>query len=197
MQETRSLMMVTFNRLNLTKQTVENIYNCTENFNFIIVDNGSTDGTVEYLKDLSSKKDNIYLHFYQENKGIAIGRNKCLKIANDIGTEWYATIDNDILLYNGWLDSCINVLKNCKSYGAIGVSFEAVDYPIVNINGCEFQNKPQGNLGTACVVFNKTLHKMLGFFTTEFGTKYGEEDADMGYRIRCAGFKLGYLKEKG
>ena len=193
---TRSLMMVTYNRLDLTKQTVKNIYETTKDFNYIIVDNGSTDGTVEYLKALAEEKDNVHLHLYEENKGIAMGRNKALKMADDIGTEWYSTIDNDVLLFDGWLDQCIDILKDCKMYGSIGVSFENKAYPIVNVNGHEFENKPRGNLGTACTVFYKNLHKMIGFFTTEY-EKYGEEDADWGARARFAGFKLGHLKQHG
>ena len=79
----------------------------------------------------------------------------------------------------------------------IGVNFEAQSFPIVTVNGgYEIQNKPRGNLGTACTVFHKNFHKMLGYFNTEYGL-YGEEDADMGMRARVVGFKLGYLKENG
>lgn len=192
----KSVMMVTYNRLELTKQTVENIYKTTNDFNFIIVDNGSSDGTVDYLKELKLSHNNVYLNLWENNKGIASGRNKALQIANELNTEWYSTIDNDILLPVGWMDSCINVLKSNLSYGMIGVSFEPVTYQHVHLNGHHFESKPQGNLGTACTVFGKNLHKMIGYFTTEY-EKYGEEDADFGMRARIAGFKLGYLIEHG
>lgn len=194
MNDVRTLMMVTFNRLELTKQTIENIYNTTKNFEFIIIDNGSTDDTIKYLKSID--KTNIHLILNTSNLGIAIGRNQALKKADELGTKWYATIDNDIILPDNWLDDCIDILEKCKSYGAIGVSFENVNYPIVNINNFQFQDKPKGNLGTACMVFRKQLHQMLGFFTTEY-ERYGEEDADFGMRAHFAGFKLGYLKNKG
>jgi glycosyltransferase involved in cell wall biosynthesis len=194
---TISLMMVTYNRLPLTKQTVQNIYETTDlPFNFIIIDNGSTDGTVEYLNELASEKDNVHLIFNNKNKGIARGRNQALKKANELNTTWYATVDNDVLLPQNWLSKCINILKANPTYGSIGVSFENVNYPFVNLNGYEFENKPQGNLGTACTVFNKTLHKMIGYYCTEYG-QYGEEDADRCFRVRTLGLKLGYLKEHG
>lgn len=193
----RSIMMVTYNRLELTKQTVKNIFDTVSgDFNFIIVDNGSKDGTVEYLNELSNKHNNIYIHLFSENKGIGKGRNKALKIAVDLGTEWFVTLDNDVLLPNGWLDECIHILENVKTYGAIGVNFEGVEYNNVNINGISFQSKPRGNLGTACMVFGKSLQKMLGFFD-DYNNLYGEEDADFGHRIRVLGLKLGYINNKG
>lgn len=196
-QEIKSLMMVTYNRLPLTKQTVDNIYDRTQDFEFVIVDNGSTDGTVDYLQDLAKNNPNIHLIINTKNKGIAIGRNQALKKAVDIGTNWFCTIDNDVLLPENWLDNCIDILKANKNYAMIGVNFEDVDYPIVELNGYTFQSKPKGNLGTACIVFNATLHKMIGYFNTEYSRFYGLEDSDAGMRVRVLGFKMGYIKDRG
>jgi GT2 family glycosyltransferase len=189
-----SLMMVTYNRLELTKITIENIKKRTSelDYNFIIVDNGSTDGTVEYLKELGSGYD-LILNI--ENQGIGIGRNQSLKRADELGTDWYVTIDNDIDVPDGWLSDAINILKANQNYGAIGVNMEGNPYPIVNLNGCIFQNKPQGNLGTACMVFRKQLHEKIGYFKVY--NKYGLEDSDFGMRARVAGFKLGYILGMG
>jgi len=132
-----------------------------------------------------------------ENKGIAIGRNIALKKANDeFKTKWYCTIDNDVHMPWRWLEECVNILEVNKSIGAMGVNFEDTTFPLVKKGGFEFQEKPQGNLGTACMVFRKQLHQMIGYFNTEYG-QYGEEDADFGMRARVAGFKMGYLAENG
>jgi GT2 family glycosyltransferase len=199
-KEIITLMMVTYNRLNLTIKTIEGLLERTNcDFNLVIIDNASTDGTIEYLKLLkpSGCIKNIYITYNQENKGIAIGRNQALKAANDLNTVWYSTIDNDVILPNNWLSDCIGILRVNKSYGMIGVNLEKEQFPIIEVNGgYKIQNKQRGNLGTACTVFNKSFHKMLGFFNTEYGL-YGEEDADMGMRARAVGFKLGYLKENG
>ena len=49
------LLMVTYNRLELTKQTLDSIFKNTKTpFELVIVDNASTDGTVEFLKDFFS-----------------------------------------------------------------------------------------------------------------------------------------------
>jgi GT2 family glycosyltransferase len=199
-EEIITLMMVTYNRLDLTIKTINALLERTNcDFNLVIIDNASTDGTIEYLKLLkpSGCIKNIYTTYNQENKGIAIGRNQALKAADDLNTVWYSTIDNDVILPNNWLSDCISILRENKSYGMIGVNFEKEQFPLVEVKGgFQIQNKQMGNLGTACTVFNKSFHKMLGFFNTEYGL-YGEEDADMGMRARAIGFKLGYLKENG
>ena len=192
-----TLMMVTYNRLDLTKKTINGLLksnNCP--CNLVVVDNGSKDGTPEYLKGLGEGFSSIHLILLPDNKGIAIGRNLALKKADELGTNWYCTIDNDVEMPDGWLTECIEILKVNKSYGAIGVNMEYTTYPIVTKNGFTFQNKPAGNLGTACMVFRKQLHQMIGFFTTEYGM-YGEEDADFGMRARVAGFQLGYIQRMG
>ena len=199
MSEVITLMMVTYNRLNLTKQTLDNIISNTDlPYNLVIIDNASSDGTVDFLKSFkeSGLMQKLIIIYNDVNKGIAIGRNQGLLEANKLNTDWYSTIDNDVLLPNGWISQCINILKNNKDYGMVGVNFESSVFPVIEKNGISFQSKPNGNLGTACTVFNKTFHKMVGYFNIEYGL-YGEEDADMGARARAMGFKLGYLLQNG
>jgi GT2 family glycosyltransferase len=191
---TAGIMVVTYNRLELTKKTFDNLSNAGFPYHLIVVDNGSTDGTVEYLFENSDLNTDVV--FLEKNKGIAIGRNIALEKANTLGVSWYCTIDNDVIMPDGWLKECIDILTTNKDYGAIGVNMEGTPYPLVTRNGYTFQNKPQGNLGTACMVFSKQLHKMIGYFNTEYGA-YGEEDADFGMRARVAGFKLGYIERMG
>lgn len=195
-----TLMMVTYNRLELTKQTIDALLNKDpgRDYALVVVDNGSSDGTVEWLNTLQVKDrlKNIVVVKLPKNKGIAVGRNIALKKADELGTKWYCTIDNDVEMPDGWLKECVDILDANKGYGAIGVNMEVTPYPIVTRGGFSFQEKPQGNLGTACMVFKKQVHQMIGFFTTEYGM-YGEEDADFGMRVRVAGFRMGYIERMG
>ena len=164
-----SIMMVTYNRIELTKRTLECIANLDREFNLIIVDNGSTDETDTYLSCLAENykpknlKD-LIIHYNKKNKGIAVGRNQALKLADEIGTEWMCTLDNDVLVPSSFLSECIDILKANNDYGAIGVNFESTNYPLVTQNGKTFQRKSRGNLGTACMTLPKSTHKILGFF---------------------------------
>ncbi len=202
MTEPASLMMVTYNRLPLTQKTLESLFETTEYpFSLVIIDNASTDGTVEYLQSFLDKKLAENLPFFKsyslqvnkKNLGIGIGRNQALLAAKG---EWLVTLDNDVILPRHWLNECIEILSTNEDVGMCGVNFEKEEFPIVTRHGRIFQLRPVGNLGTACIVFNKRLYQELGFFNTEYGL-YGEEDADFGYRARVKGYELGYLQEAG
>jgi len=201
-----TLMMITYNRLDFTSKTLMDLFGTDpgRNFNLVIVDNGSSDGTVDVLDTMEKVKEfngegrlkKLVVVKLPQNKGIAVGRNIALKKADELGTKWYCTIDNDVNMPNGWLQECVEILGENKGFGIVGVNMEDTIYPMITMGSHKFQEKPQGNLGTACMVFRKQVHQMIGFFTTEYGM-YGEEDADFGMRARVAGFKMGYIERMG
>ena len=193
-----AIMMVTYNRLELTKETIKSIFSLNRPHNLIIVDNGSTDGTPDYLTNLryNGSTQSIILYHNKENLGIAIGRNQALKIANDLNTKWFCTLDNDVIVPPHFLDEAIEIMEKNPKYGAIGANMEGKDYPLITENGKTFQLKQAGNLGTAAMVMSRSAHKMVGYFNTQYNA-YGLEDSDMGMRIRVAGFKLAYIKDNG
>lgn len=195
-----SIMMVTYNRVELTKKTLNSLLETQKiPFYLYLVDNCSTDNSWEYLSKFcmdNSGKDNFkgfQIKKNDTNLGIAIARNQALSMAQE---DWLVTLDNDVILPNNAIENAISILKVVPEYGAIGVNFEKQNYPLIKKSSFEFQSKPKGNLGTACMVFNKSLHKMLGYFNTEYGL-YGLEDSDFGMRVRVLGLKLGYIKENG
>lgn len=200
-----SLMCVTYNRLDLTKRMLESLFKHTDSlFRLIIVDNGSTDGTADFLKNDEWLKKQIWNHphcvgqdfqFNEKNMGIAIGRNQGLKISNKYNDEWLSTLDNDIEFVPGWLTKCLDILSTNPKF-AVGLNMEGVSYPILSRHEKTFQYKKQGNLGTACTVFSRELHKQIGFFITEYGL-YSCEDSDFFFRARLHGYEMAYLPEMG
>lgn len=199
-------MFVTYNRLDLTRRMLNSlIKNTYSPYRLIIVDNASTDGTVEWLKKITSHQFNylsdstrcqgLDLHFNENNLGIAPGRNKGLEIANQYKDSWLSTLDNDVELNPGWDKESIEIMEANPKL-AMGINMEDTAHPLVTRGGKTFQVKERGNLGTACTIFSRELHERIGFFNTEYGL-YGEEDADFFFRARVAGWDLGYLKEMG
>jgi GT2 family glycosyltransferase len=195
---TTSIMLICYNRLELTKQTLDSFFQTTKSpYRLIIVDNGSKDGTSEYLQKLEVPKycKGYTTHFNAENKGISIGRNQALLLADQFKDKYLATIDNDVILPINWLQKCIDIIATNQKY-MIGVNFEKTQYPLQIVNNKTIQFKREGNLGTACMVFPRTLFDTIGFFH-DYGNLYGSEDADYGFRSRIAGYQLGYLEENG
>ena len=80
----------------------------------ILVDNGSTDGTVKI-----AKKHNIRI-FIKPKVNISVLRNFGAKMARG---EIYAFVDSDCLVQRDWLKSAIQILNN-SSVGATGCGYE-------------------------------------------------------------------------
>jgi len=201
-----TVMITTYNRLNLTKKTFETtLKNAGCKYNLIIVDNASMDGTVEWLNSNLKTFDlqNYHVAPLNKNMGIAYGRNLGLKICDEHfpDTDFLCTLDNDVVLPDNWLIRCCNVLKSMDKIVACGINLEDRQYPktklrLINGEYETIQIKPLGNLGTAAMVFSAASRNRLGFF--ENYECYGHEDALWGFRLRqISGGNLTYLEEPG
>ena len=78
---------ITFNRLELTKRTVDSFYSKTNVDYHLFIDNGSTDGTQEWIKQF----DNIQL---DKNYGIAYALATAVNSIKDF--DYILKLDNDI-----------------------------------------------------------------------------------------------------
>ena len=85
-----SVIIPTFNRLTLLKETVESVRRQTfRDFEIIVVNDGATDGTEEWLDAQQDLR-----HLDQENSGIARSRNNGAAAARG---RWLAFLDHDDL----------------------------------------------------------------------------------------------------
>lgn len=99
-----SVITLTYNKLEYTKKFISSLFKYTKDFELIIVDNGSTDGTVEYLKNLKDVK----LILNTENVGFSKGNNQGIEIAEG---EYVSFLNNDILLSPNWFEECEKVFE--------------------------------------------------------------------------------------
>jgi len=78
---------------NLVKLAIDSILNQTyKDFEFIICDDGSNDGTYEMVKNLTKNDSRVILIKNNENKGLAYSLNHCLSIAKG---KYIARMDAD------------------------------------------------------------------------------------------------------
>lgn len=131
-----SVIVLTYNNLELNKKCITSILEKTAyvNYELIIVDNLSTDGTREYLSELSKKNiPNVKVVLNEENAGFAGGNNLGIKMSNG---EYVLLLNNDTVVSRGWLTAMVKHLENNPQYGmcnpvtnSIGnESMIAVDY---------------------------------------------------------------------
>ena len=75
-----SIILVTYNNLDLTKLCIASIYAKSQypNFEVVVVDNNSQDGTPQYLRELAARHDNVKFVLNTDNRGFAGGNNQGL-----------------------------------------------------------------------------------------------------------------------
>jgi GT2 family glycosyltransferase len=104
-----------------------------ENLKVEVIDNGSTDGSVEYLEQ---NFPNIYIIKNKTNIGLAKARNQGFKSAINKKAEYVITLDNDTyLIDNSTISKLINEIffQNIKNFFAIGVKLkEGIDFSTEN-----------------------------------------------------------------
>jgi len=100
---TFSVCIINWNWLEILKPTIDNLREerKTVDLEIIILDNGSVDGSQEWLKD----QNDLISILNSENVGSAIGRNQMIRVAKG---DFILMMDSDILYINGSL----NYFKN-------------------------------------------------------------------------------------
>ena len=110
-----SINIVTYNAKKYLPFCLSSILNQSyKNFEVVIVDNNSQDGTQEYIK---INYPNIKLIENKENMGFAHAHNQAISI-ND--SEYVLVTNQDIFLENDFLEILVNFADNNKEYGSFG-----------------------------------------------------------------------------
>lgn len=99
-----SIILPTYNRLDLLPKAVDSVLAQTyQNFELIIIDDGSSDGTREYIKkNYASRLESEKIKYiYKENSGVCKTRNVGLRVAR---YPWIAYIDSDNEITSDFLE---------------------------------------------------------------------------------------------
>ncbi|MCG2725692.1 MAG: glycosyltransferase family 2 protein [Elusimicrobia bacterium] len=181
------------------------------NFNVILVDNGSTDGSIEFIKKNYSGVEIIPL---DKNYGFAKANNIGMEAAlKDKTIEYIALLNNDTKAEKNWLGELINTMSSDNKIGICASKMLRMDNPHVLdstghifIDGIIYDrggNEPdkgqydkQLNIVGACAgacLYRKKMLEAIGLFDESFGSHY--EDAELSWRAYKAGWKAKYAPE--
>ncbi|WP_326511617.1 glycosyltransferase family 2 protein [Clostridium intestinale] len=113
-----SIIIVTYNSKDDIKNCIESIIKNTLEINYeiIVVDNSSTDGTTEIVNNIIDLNNNIKL-IKSPNLGFNSANNRGIKIANG---EFIALLNPDTILLNDAFSIILKEMKNDKNVGACG-----------------------------------------------------------------------------
>ena len=103
-----SVIIPTFNRAHLIGKAVKSVLSQTyQDFEIIVVDDGSTDNTGEIIRSFKDKRVK-YIEKYKKNKGISVARNIGIKMARG---KYFAFLDSDDEWLSEKLSKQIKVLQ--------------------------------------------------------------------------------------
>ena len=210
-----SVIIVNYNTLELTKNTIESIFEKTQGvrYEIILVDNASKDGSIEFFE--SNYKDKIIFIKNNENLGFGKANNKGIEVAKG---EYIFLLNSDTLLLNNAIKYFYEYMKDEKNKKVGVITCQALDKdkkiipfndtPITYLTAFTEEienilkilklkkdsrgiiNKDQ-ELGYACGAILFTRKKILdeiGTFDEQFFMYY--EETDLQLRIRKKGYKI-------
>ena len=112
-----SILILTRNQLEHTRRCVASLERYTpEPHEIVFVDNGSTDGTREYLESLLAR-GNVRVVANAGNRGFAAGNNQALSLARG---RRIVLLNNDTIVTDGWLGGLSDVLDAHPEAGIVG-----------------------------------------------------------------------------
>ncbi len=203
-----SIIILTHNGIEHTEKCLASIETHTpEPHELIIVDNGSTDGTLDYLRDHISAHDNIRVVANRTNRGFAAGNNQGLALARG---EYVLLLNNDTIVTQGWLQRMLQVFKAHPDVGVVGpmsnyvsgpqlvrdVSYKGLEgletFAVEWAQGHDGQSAEATRVVGFCLLTRKEVITRIGGLDEQFGSGNFEDDDfcirafQVGFRARIA-----------
>ncbi len=201
-----TIIIPNFNGIQYLEECLLSLQKCEPlDFHIIVVDNGSTDGSVELLKDKFPKIEGIFL---TENTGFAAAVNRGLEQTK---TPYALLLNNDTTVEPDFvqqMEKAIESHKNCFSVSAKMVMMQQKDL----LDGAgdlycalgwafalgkgkdqnQFYTKP-AKIFSSCggaVIYRMDILQKIGLFDENHFAYL--EDVDIGYRARIYGYDNWY-----
>lgn len=197
-----STVVVTYNKLSLLRECLNAILNqtCLPD-TIIVVNNNSTDGTKEYLDELSKENSKISPIHLSENIGGAGGFNSGIKQAMALHSDYIWIMDDDTIPSSTALEELVKAKDDLKgefSFLASNVRWVDGSPCLMNIpkvlqNWNSIENYVELEFSSFVSMFvNAEVVKKVGYPITEFFI-WGD---DVEYAHRLGKIKPGYYVDK-
>ncbi len=130
------IVVATFNQLVYTKVCLQSIWKYTDaSVPILVIDNNSTDGTQEWLREAKDAHHITDLIIYKENTYLPIALNDGMKWCIERGLD-YCFVSNDMVVGKGWLEELI---KGTYSHPSIGGSSPFISPEATYDNYCNME----------------------------------------------------------
>lgn len=200
-----SIVVLTYNQLPVTRLCVESVFRHTRDFELVVVDNGSSDGTVEYLRTLEAQHANVKILLNPSNRGFAGGCNQGIAVARGRDV---VLLNNDTVVSEGWLEGMLSAAE-ASGAGLVGPRTNRIngpqqvdDVPYDERTLAGFEEFAQAwrkqhraevaeihRLMGFCLLIRREVIERIGGLDSGFG-KGNLEDDDYCLRAALAGFRV-------
>lgn len=205
--ELASLIIPCCNQLEYTRQCLESVLQHTrEPYELLLVDNGSTDGTLGYLEEIRRRRRpaRTVVIRNETNRGYVAGCNQALEQTKG---PYVVFLNNDAIVTAGWLEGLIGWLrKEWPNAGLVGpVSNGARDAQRIRPGYTDladldafaahrrrtFDGKMLAvpRLTDFCLLVHREVLDRIGRLDERYGMGFFEDD-DLCVRAREAGYRL-------
>ena len=195
-----SIVMLSFNRLDYLKTTLAAFHATIgfEDYELIVVDNGSTDGTADFLREAAERRLCSKVILRAKNHGISPGYNVGFAHAAP-GTGCLVKLDSDIVMQTPrWLPRILQLLRNNPRIGALCTT--VVNHAhlrastTTEVGGERLVDWQGWVIGAAGMCIPRRVFTVLGGFCEDFEYKYHPDDVDYYVRLVRAGYDAFYVR---
>ena len=181
-----AIIVPALNCLEYSKKTIDSI-KTSHPYEIIFIDNGSTDGTKDWLETQSFTKI-----IDPQVSGLAAVWNLGVEKARELNCSLFAILNNDIILSPNALDNMAKKMSTGKYVMVTGVNQqEGLEKPedMMNIEAIYDENEPDNqHPDFSCFMINENTIQKIGRFDDNFIIAYFE-DNDFHARIAISGEK--------
>lgn len=193
-----SVVIPVYNKANFLAQTLQSVINQNfEDFEVIIVNDGSTDKSLEVINQFKDKRLKV---FSQNNQGASVARNFGVEKSQ---SQWIALLDADDIWHNEHLEEINNTIQKLPQAKVVSTAYQIeLHYNFVK-QPAYSKPKPKAIsyiddyfayslidplFWTSTLAFKKSCFLETGGFDTQLSTG---EDVDLIIRLALK-YKLGY-----